>query len=158
MSIASLIPHLLLVSLSVFPYGSLFSGISHIYPYTFLHSLLLMAISSFSSPTLLSSISLHILLLVHYSITRLSLPLTFHPLALSYTILLIWKLHLHSNITSQLYKPTFYGSHLSHNMSYGSATTIQVFHLPEQRYSYSTWSFMTELLLSVSQHWNLHLW
>ena len=81
MFIASLIPYLLLVSLSVFPYGSSFSGISHIYPHTFLHSLLLIATSSFLLPTLLSFISLYILLLVHYSITRLSLPSTPHPLA-----------------------------------------------------------------------------
>jgi len=30
--------------------------------------------------------------------------------------------------------------------------TLWVFRLPQQRYSYSTWSSMTELLLSVSQH------
>jgi len=42
-------------------------------------------------------------------------------------------------------------------MSYSGATIIWVFHLPQQRYFYLTWSSMTELLLSVSQHWNLHL-
>ena len=64
--------------------------------------------------------------------------------------LLIWKLHPHSDITSQLYKPTFYSGHLSYNMSYSSDATIQVFCLPWQRYSYLTQSSMIELLLSVS--------
>ena len=66
----------------------------------------------------------------------------------------IQKLHSHSDITSQLYKPAFYSSHLSRNTSYSGTATIWVFCLPQQRYSYSTWSFMMELLLSVSQHWN----
>jgi len=35
-------------------------------------------------------------------------------------------------------------------MSYGGAATIQVFHLPWQRYSYSTQSSMMELPLTVS--------
>ena len=48
-------------------------------------------------------------------------------------------------------------AHLSRNMSHGSTVIIQVFCLPQWRYSYSTWSSMTELLLSVSQHWNLCL-
>ena len=44
--------------------------------------------------------------------------------------LLIRKLHSHDDITSQLYKPAFYGSHLSYNMPYGSDATILVFCLP----------------------------
>jgi len=47
-------------------------------------------------------------------------------------------------------------AHLSCNTSYGGAATIQVFRLLWQRYSYLTQSFMMELPLSVSQHWNLH--
>ena len=43
---------------------------------------------------------------------------------------LIQKLHFCSDIAFQPYKPAFYGSHLSCNMSYGSNTTIGVFHLP----------------------------
>jgi len=65
------------------------------------------------------------------------------------------KLHPCSDITPKTYKPTFHGSHFSCNMSYGGAATLRVFRLPQWRYSYSTQSFMTELLLSVSQHWNL---
>ena len=42
----------------------------------------------------------------------------------------IWKLHPHGDIISKLYKPTFHSGHLSHNMSYGGAATLQVFHLP----------------------------
>ena len=62
------------------------------------------------------------------------------------------KLHPHSDATSEPYKPTFHGGHLSRNTSYGSAATLWVFRLPRRRYSYSTQSSMTELLLSVSQH------
>jgi len=62
----------------------------------------------------------------------------------------VWKLHPHSDIISKLYKPAFRGGHLSCNMSYGSAATLWVFHLLWWRYSYSTWSSITELLLSVS--------
>ena len=65
---------------------------------------------------------------------------------------LVWKLHPHGEIISKTYKPAFYSGHLSRNMSYGSAVTIWVFHLPWWRYSYSTWSSMIELLLSVSQY------
>jgi len=57
---------------------------------------------------------------------------------LSYASLLVQKLHPHSGITSKTYKPTFHSGHLSCNTSYGSAATIQVFHLPWQKYSYST--------------------
>ena len=71
---------------------------------------------------------------------------------LSYASPLIQKLHPHGEDTSKTYKPTFHGSHLSYNMSYGSTATIRVFCLPWQRYFYSTQSSMTELLLSVSQH------
>jgi len=42
----------------------------------------------------------------------------------------IWKLYPCSDIISQLYKLTFYDSHLSHNIFYGSITTIWVFCLP----------------------------
>ena len=42
-------------------------------------------------------------------------------------------------------------------MSYGDAATLQVFHLSWWRYSYSTWSSMTELLLSVLQLRNLSI-
>ena len=50
--------------------------------------------------------------------------------SLSYASPPIWKLHPYSDIISKLYKPIFHGSHLSCNMSYGSATTIWVFHFP----------------------------
>jgi len=53
-----------------------------------------------------------------------------NPVCLSYASPPIWKLYLHSDIISKLYKPTFYNSHLSHNMSYGGAATLQVFCLP----------------------------
>jgi len=66
------------------------------------------------------------------------------------------KLHPHSDATSEPYKLVFYGGHLFHNTSYGSAATFRIFHLLWWEYSYSTQSSMTELLLSVSQHWNLH--
>ena len=69
----------------------------------------------------------------------------------------VWKLHPQGDIISKSYKPAFHSSHLSHNMSYGSAATLQVFCLLQQRYSYSTQSSMMELLLLVSQHWNLCL-
>jgi len=62
------------------------------------------------------------------------------------------KLHPRSDATSKPYKPAFHGSHLSRNTSYGGAATLRVFRLPWRRYSYSTQSSMTELLLSVSQH------
>jgi len=62
------------------------------------------------------------------------------------------KLHPHGDVTSKTYKSTFHGGYLSHNTSYGSAATLWVFCLPQQRYSYSTQSSMTVLLLSVSQH------
>ena len=62
------------------------------------------------------------------------------------------KLQPHGDVTSKKYKPAFHGGHLSHNMSYGSAATLRIFRLPWRRYSYSTQSFMMELLLSVSQH------
>jgi len=67
------------------------------------------------------------------------------------------KLYPHDDIISKLYKPAFHSNHLSCNTSYGGAVILQVFCLPWWRYSYSTWSSMTELLLSVSQHWNLCL-
>jgi len=54
--------------------------------------------------------------------------------------------------TSEPYKPAFHGGHLSRNMSHGGAATLRIFRLPWQRYSYSTQSSMTKLLLSVSQH------
>ena len=60
-------------------------------------------------------------------------------------------------ISCQQLKPAFYSSHLSCNMPYSGAATIQVFYFPWQRYSYLTQSSMMELLLSVSQHWNFHL-
>ena len=65
------------------------------------------------------------------------------------------KLHPRGDATSEPYKPAFHSSHLSRNTSYGGAATLWVFRLPRQRYSYLTQSSMTELLLSVSQHWNL---
>ena len=71
---------------------------------------------------------------------------------MSYAIPLAQKLHPCGDINSELYKLTFHSGYLSRNMSYSSAATLQVFHLPQWRYSYSTWSSMTELLLSVSQH------
>ena len=71
---------------------------------------------------------------------------------LSYTSPPIQKLHPCGEVISKIYKSTFHSGHLSRNMSYNGATTIQVFYLPQRRYSYSTQSSMTELLLSVSQH------
>ena len=71
---------------------------------------------------------------------------------MSYAILPTWKLHFCSDINSELYKPTFHGGHLSCNTFYDGAATLQIFCLPWQRYSYSTWSSMTELFLLVSQH------
>ena len=65
------------------------------------------------------------------------------------------KLHPRGDATSEPYKPAFHGGHLSCNMSHGGAATFRIFHLPWRRYSYSTQSSMTELLLSVSQHWSL---
>ena len=62
------------------------------------------------------------------------------------------KLHPRGDATSELYKPAFHGGHLTRNMSYGGAATLRIFRLPRRRYSYSTQSSMTELLLSVSQH------
>jgi len=62
------------------------------------------------------------------------------------------KLHPHSDVTSKKYKSAFHGGHLSHNTSYGSVATLRIFCLPQWEYPYSTWSSMTELLLSVSQH------
>ena len=51
-------------------------------------------------------------------------------LKMSYAIPPTWKLHSCSDINSKLYKPTFHSSHLSHNTSYGSAVTLQIFCLP----------------------------
>ena len=62
------------------------------------------------------------------------------------------KLHPRGDATSEPYKPAFHGGHLSRNTSHGGAATLRVFHLPWRRYSYSTQSSMTELILSVSQH------
>jgi len=64
------------------------------------------------------------------------------------------KLHPRSNATSEPYKPAFHGGHFSRNTSHGGAATLWIFRLPQWRYSYSTQSSITELLLSVSQHWN----
>ena len=59
------------------------------------------------------------------------------------------KLHPRGDATSEPYKPAFHGSHLSRNTSYGGAATLRVFRLPWWRYSYSTQSSITELLLST---------
>ena len=64
------------------------------------------------------------------------------------------KLHPRGDATSEPYKPAFHGGHLSRNTSHGGAAAFRIFCLPWRRYSYSTQSSMTELLLSVSQHWN----
>ena len=37
------------------------------------------------------------------------------------------KLHSRGDATSEPYKPAFHGGHLSRNMSYGGAATLQVF-------------------------------
>ena len=58
--------------------------------------------------------------------------------SLSYAHPPVWKLHPHSDIISKLCKPAFHSSYLSHNMFYGGAATIQIFCLPQWRYSYST--------------------
>ena len=70
----------------------------------------------------------------------------------SYASLPIWKLYSCSDIISKSYKSAFHSGYLSHNMSYSSTATLWIFHLPWQRYFYSTQSSMTELLLSVSQY------
>jgi len=79
-SMVSLVLHLTLIS----PLVSLFYYLSfdtyHNYPHIFLYLLLLLAISNFSSLILLSSTFFHVLLLVHYNVTGLSLLLTSHPL------------------------------------------------------------------------------
>ena len=137
----------------------------HTSPYIFLCSLLLLATSNSWLLVLSSSTCLYVILPVHHDVTRLFLFLTLHSLA--YTLFLFstpthchmqvhlsGKLHPRGDVTSKKYKPTFHGSHLSHNMSYGGAATLWVFCLPWWRYSYSTRSFMMELILSVSQHWN----
>ena len=80
-----------------------------------------------------------------------------HEVSMSYASPPIWKLHPCGDIISELYKPTFHSGHFSCNTSDDGTATIWVFHLPQQRYSYSTQSSMTELPLSVSQYWNLHL-
>jgi len=72
--------------------------------------------------------------------------------ALSYTSPLVRKQCSHGETTSEPYKLAFHSSHLSCNTSHSNAATLQIFRLPRWRYSYSTQSSMTELLLSVSQH------
>ena len=64
----------------------------------------------------------------------------------------IWKTTSRGDATSEPYKPAFHSGHLSRNTFYSGAATFWIFHLPRRRYSYSTQSSMTELLLSVSQH------
>ena len=71
---------------------------------------------------------------------------------LLYTSPSVQKQCLRGKTISEPYKSAFYGGHLFCNMSHGGAATFQIFHLPRQRYSYSTQSSMMELLLSVSQH------
>jgi len=71
---------------------------------------------------------------------------------LLYTSPPVWKQYSHGKTTSEPYKPTFHGGHLSRNISHGGVATLWIFHLPWRRYFYSTRSSMTELLLSVSQH------
>ena len=68
----------------------------------------------------------------------------------SYTSPPVRKQRSRSETTSEPYKPTFHSGHLSRNTSHSGAATLRIFHLPWQRYSYSTQSSMTELLLSVS--------
>ena len=71
---------------------------------------------------------------------------------MSYTSPPVWKQHPCGETTSEPYKPAFHGGHLSCNMFYDGVATLWIFRLPQWRYSYSTWSSMTELLLLVSQH------
>ena len=80
---------------------------------------------------------------------------TFSSLCLSCN-LVICQVHSSRKHISIVYSLPTIKVYLFCNMPYSSAVTIWVFHLPWWRYSYSTWSSMTELLLSVSQHWNLH--
>ena len=56
---------------------------------------------------------------------------------MSYASPPIQKLHSCDEVTSKTYKPAFHSSYLSHNTSYGSTATIQVFCLLWWRYSYS---------------------
>ena len=78
--------------------------------------------------TLLFFIFLHVLLPVYYNITRCHMQVHLFrkniPIVISF---------------SQLYKPTFYSSHLTHNISHGSDAIIWIFHLPWWKYSYLTW-------------------
>ena len=83
---------------------------------------------------------------------------TYHILQLQYQVIhqrviVIYKstcleIHPRGGVTSKPYKPAFHGGHLSHNTSYSGAAILQIFHLPWQRYSYSTQSSITELLRS----------
>ena len=67
----------LLVLLSYSSSSNIYCILPHIFP----HLLLLLAANSFLSPTLLSSTSLCVQLLVYYAITRLFLLSMFHPSA-----------------------------------------------------------------------------
>ena len=64
-----LVPYLPLASLPVLLYGFLFSNVYHIYLHISPYFLSLLATNNFLLPTLLSSISLHVLLLAHHDET-----------------------------------------------------------------------------------------
>ena len=102
----------------------------------------------YASSALKSMLLPYVLLLIHHKVTML------YPCALmsylSYTSSPVQKQCPHGETTSKPYKPAFHSSHLSCNMSHGGAATLQIFCLPQQRYSYSTQSSITELLLLVS--------
>ena len=49
---------------------------------------------------------------------------------MSYTSPPVWKQCPYGETTSEPYKPTFHGSHLSRNTSYGGAATLWIFRLP----------------------------
>ena len=50
-----------------------------------------------------------------------------------YVSLPVWKLYLCGEVISKTYKPAFHGGHLSYNMSYSIAATLQVFYLFSHR-------------------------
>ena len=81
MSMASLVLYSLSNFLLESLFYSLFFDTNHIYLYTFLYPLLLLATSNSMLPIPLSSIALCVQLLVHYNITRLFLLLVPHSLA-----------------------------------------------------------------------------
>ena len=93
-SIISLVLHSTSISPLVFLFYYLSFDTYHNYPHIFLYLLLLLAITNSLSLILLSSTFFHVLLLVHYNVTGLSLLLTSHLLVYISFISLILNLPL----------------------------------------------------------------